>query len=47
MNTMHTPCSLPPEAIRLQALIDLRDQMLELQAQLDYVRLMLKLGVPL
>lgn len=46
MNTTHTPRSLPPEAVRLQALIDLRDRLLALNAELAYLRLMLRLRAP-
>jgi len=45
-DTTHTPRSLPPEAARLQALIDLRDRLLALNAELTYLRLMLRLRTP-
>jgi hypothetical protein len=33
----------PADIARLQALVDLRDRLVELHAQLEYVRLMLRL----
>lgn len=46
MDTTYTPRSLPPEAVRLQALIDLRDRLLALNAELAYLRLMLRMRAP-
>ena len=48
MDTPDTPRRAPPEAdfdFRLQALLDLKQEMHDLHARLEYVRLMLKLGV--
>ena len=50
MDTPNTPRQALPDAdfdFRLQALLDLKQQMHDLHARLEYVRLMLKLGVRL
>ena len=43
MNTHPTPPKLPPQAEKLLALVDLRDQLQVLHARLEYLRLMLRL----
>ena len=46
MDTRPSPPTLPPEATKLQALVELREQLRELHAKLEYLRLMLRLRAP-
>ena len=48
MDSPNTPPRMPPEAefdFRLKALLDLKQQMQFLHARLQFIKLMLKLGV--
>jgi hypothetical protein len=47
MDTQPTPPELPAEAAKLLDLVDLRDQLKELHAKLEYLRLMLRLRATL
>ena len=37
------PLALPPEAVQLQKWVDLRDRLQALHAELEYLRLMLRM----
>jgi hypothetical protein len=43
MKSEPLPIALPPDATRLQALVDLRDRLHRLHAELEFLRLMLRM----
>lgn len=46
MKSEPLPIALPADAARLQALVDLRDRLHRLHAELEFLRLMLRLRSP-
>jgi hypothetical protein len=46
MDAKTTPPALPPEALQLQRWADLREELQKLHADLEYLRLLLRLRAP-